>query len=113
MVEGLRPIEGRDSGYHFNYKDPTEIIESNYSNLPPLFRIRALDELAKRYLYGKSDVKFDFKKTKDYLLEEIELCEENHIISKFAKAKLGLMMYDGKIECLNIPDMRTRSPAVT
>lgn len=105
MAKGLRPIEGRDSDYHFNYRDSTETIESNYSNLPPRFKIRALDTLAKRYLYGKSDVKFDFKKTKDYLLEEIELCEENHINSKFAKAKLGLMMYDGKIECLDKEQM--------
>ena len=100
-AEKLKPLGARTSDYHFNYRDSTEIIEANYQSLPPLFRIRALDELAKRYLLGKQDVKIDYERTKEYLQQEIELCEENHIVSKFAKAKLGLMMYDKKIECLD------------
>ena len=105
FADKLKPIGDRTSDYHFNYRDSTEIIEANYQSLPPLFRIRALDELAKRYLYGKYNVKSDYEKTKEYLLQEIDLCEENHIVSKFAKAKLGLMMYDGKIECLDEKQM--------
>ena len=100
-AEKLKPIGDGDSDYHFSCKDSTEVIEANCQSLPPFFRIKALDELAKRYLYGKQDVKIDYDKSKDYLLQEIELCEKNHIISKFAKAKLGLMMYDRKIECLD------------
>ena len=105
LAEKLKPISDRTSNYRFNYNDSTEIIETNYQSLPPLIRIKALDELANRYLYIECDVKNDFEKAKEYLLQEIELCEENHIVSKFAKAKLGLMMYDGKIECLDKKQM--------
>ncbi len=105
LANSLKPIGDKKSNYHFSYSDSTKTIEENYQDLPPLFKIRALDELSKRYQFGKRDVKIDYEKTKDYLLQEIEICEENHIISKFAKAKLGLMMYEKKIQCISEKQM--------
>lgn len=87
LVEKLKPVSAKPS-YYFDYKDRTEIIETNYQSLPPRFKIWTLDELSKRYISGKPDVNKDYEKAKKYLLQEIDLCEENHTTSKFAKARL-------------------------
>jgi len=100
LASSLEPIGNRSTDYHFSYRDSTWVIEANYQGLPPLFKIKALDELAKRYSY-KDKGNLNYDKAADYLNQEIDLCEQHHIVSKFAKAKLGLMMFDRKIPCLD------------
>ena len=94
---------GKTSEYFFRFDDPTAKIEANYQDLPPLYQIRALEVLSKRYLYKKmgSDVEPDAGKAADYLTKEIGLCEKYGVSSKFAKARLGLMMYDEKAPCVD------------
>ncbi len=91
----------RLSDYFFDSNDSTDVIERRRQGLSPHNEIRALNELARRYLCGKNDTPVDYERAKMCLLEEIELCEEYHVITKYAQAKLGLMMAEGKIECTN------------
>lgn len=102
----LKVIDGTQksfsvSKYFFKRDDPTNIIELNYSTLSPAWKIKALAELVDRYLLGKRDVSCDNVKASNYLLELIDLCEINHISSKFPKAKLGQMMYNKRIPCID------------
>lgn len=64
----LKPTGDRTSDYHFDRRDSTEKIEANYQSLPPVFKIRALCELAKRYCSGKHNLKKDYEKSKDLVL---------------------------------------------
>lgn len=99
MSKRLEYTGKRLNDYFFDVKDSTDVIETYYHGLPPYYAIKALDELADRYLRGKRNTPCDYEIAKMYLLEEIELCEKYHTVAKYAQAKLGLMMAEGKIEC--------------
>lgn len=91
----------RLNDYFFDSKDSTDVIEARYRGLSPCYAIRALDVLAVRYLQGKKNTPINYKKAKFFLSEEIDLCKRYHVTTKYAYAKLGLMMAEGKIECLD------------
>lgn len=100
----IKKLEQRSETYgyaHFNNDDSTVKIIGYLDKLSVQFKIRALDILAARFLYGNSDVEKDYQKSSQYLLDEIDLCEQCHRSTKFPKAKLGLMMYNGRIPVLD------------
>lgn len=99
MAKGLEYTGKRLNDYFFDARDSTDVIEAHYHDLPPYHAIKALDELADRYLREKWDTPRNYEIAKTYLLEEIELCKKYHTVAKYAQAKLGLMMAEGKIEC--------------
>lgn len=101
IINKLTQLEEYHNSAHFDYNDSTEKILGYLHDLPPLRKIVALETLATRYLYGKTDVPKDFQKASQFLLDEIKLCEQQHRSAKFPKAKLGLMMYDKKIPVID------------
>ncbi len=90
-----------DNTYQFNYTDNTETILKNYKTLSPKWRLTAIEELTDRYIRGRMDTPKDYGKAADLLIENIELCEEYKLTSKHAKGKLGLMMFNKQIPCLD------------
>lgn len=101
MAKKLEFSGKRLNDYFFDNKDSTDVIEARYRGLSPYYAIRALDVLAVRYLQGKKNTPIDYQKAKLFLSEEIDLCKKYHVTTKYADAKIGLMMVEGKIECLD------------
>ena len=100
-IEELSFHYEKKSDYFYSSSDDTETILKNYVNLPPKIMLSALNELVNRYINGAKQTEIDYDKATELLNIYIDICEKYGLSTKYPKGKLGKLMYEHKIPCLN------------